>query len=234
MNRMSAQPKPSSHREAPAGGDAAAGVPGAVLDLDRLRGTPVSQEPFAHVIVPGFVRAEALAGIHEDFPAFSEPGSFPVGALDYGPRFAALVAALRGPELAGIVEDLFAIDLAGRATTVTVRGTTREKDGRIHTDSKTKLITALVYMNADWEAGGGRLRLLNGPDDLDDYVAEVPPEAGTLLMFRNGPTAWHGHKPHVGARRTVQLNWVTDAATAAREQARHGISARIKRLFARR
>ncbi|MEQ8966199.1 MAG: 2OG-Fe(II) oxygenase [Azospirillaceae bacterium] len=213
--------------------DATGAAPDRILDLYRLRDAVVDDNPFPHVIVPGFVRAEALHGIHEDFPGFSEGGSFPVTSLDYGPRFASLVAALRSPALAAVVADKLAIDLAGRPTTITVRATTREKDGRIHTDSKTKLVTALVYMNAEWESGGGRLRLLRGPDDLEDYVAEVPPEAGTLLMFLNGPTAWHGHKPHVGPRRTVQLNWVTDAGTAAREEARHGLSARIKRLLSR-
>ena len=49
------------------------------------------------------------------------------------------------------------------------------KDGRIHTDSATKIITLLLYMNPGWEMAEGRLRLLRGPADLDDYVREVTP-----------------------------------------------------------
>ena len=29
---------------------------------------------------------------------------------------------------------------------------------------------------------------------------EVPPVNGTLLIFPNGPTTWHGHKQFVGTR----------------------------------
>jgi hypothetical protein len=36
----------------------------------------------------------------------------------------------------------FSIDLTGRPTMITVRGRcSKEKDGKIHTDSKTKIIT---------------------------------------------------------------------------------------------
>src|SRR5947209_15008717 len=44
-----------------------------------------------------------------------------------------------------------------RPSMVTVRGRAQRKDGRIHADSKSKLITVLIYMNATWEAPGGRL-----------------------------------------------------------------------------
>jgi Rps23 Pro-64 3,4-dihydroxylase Tpa1-like proline 4-hydroxylase len=111
---------------------------------------------------------------------------------------------------------------------VTVRAHCRARDGQIHTDSKGKLITVLVYLNQSWEADGGRLRLLRSPDDIDDYVAEVPPDEGTLLAFRCSDNAWHGHKSFEGPRRAIQLNWVVDDAYLRREQRRHRISAFFK------
>ena len=60
----------------------------------------------------------------------------------------------------------------------TVRGFVRSRDGEIHTDSKTKLITVLLYMNEGWESDGGRLRILRSGTDLEDSVAEVPPYGG--------------------------------------------------------
>jgi predicted 2-oxoglutarate/Fe(II)-dependent dioxygenase YbiX len=72
--------------------------------------------------------------------------------------------------------------------------------------------------------------LLRSPDSLDDVVAEVPPQAGTLLAFRVTDNSWHGHLPVTGPRRVVQLNWVESAAVVRRERARHGLSARVKRL----
>jgi hypothetical protein len=206
----------------------------AIVDFSSLKSSAAAREPFDHLIVPGFVRAEALAGIEADFPEVEHPGSFPLASLRFGPRFADLVAALTGPEMTALVEQKFGIDLSGRPTTVTVRGQSRAADGKIHTDSKSKLVTLLLYMNGEWESGEGRLRLLRGPDDLEDYIAEVPPDRGTLLLFRNGPTAWHGFAPFEGARRVIQVNWVTDDAVVRREGTRHRLSAFTKRLFGRR
>ena len=73
--------------------------------------------------------------------------------------------------------------------------------------------------------------MLNGPGDLEDYAAEVPPEAGTLVAFRCSEQAYHGHRPYVGQRRSIQLNWVTDAAVLKREMKRHRLSAWTKRVL---
>jgi SM-20-related protein len=113
-----------------------------------------------------------------------------------------------------------------------VRGQVGSRDGYIHADSKTKLVTVLIYLNEEWEAAGGRLRLLRTPDNLDDMIAEVPPDSGTLLAFRVTPNSWHGHAPASGPRRVIQLNWVTDGDVVRREQARHSLSAKVKRLLA--
>jgi hypothetical protein len=201
------------------------------LDIDALRRASLVPEPFPHLIVPGFVRGPARAALAEDFPHIDKAGSFPVGDLRFGPAFAAFIAELEGPALRAAFAEKFAIDLAGRPTMITVRGQARAADGRIHTDSRTKLITVLIYMNESWEAEGGRLRLLRSPDRLDDAVAEVPPAAGTLLAFLVTPHSWHGHTPVSGPRRVIQLNWVTSDAVVRRERLRHGLSARVKRLF---
>ena len=126
----------------------------------------------------------------------------------------------------------FQIDLESRPVMVTVRGQCSSRDGHIHTDSTTKLITVLLYTNRSWECSSARLRLLRSPTDLDNYVAEVPPEESTLVVFRNGPNAWHGFAPFHGQRRVIQVNWVTDASVVAREQVRHRVSAFFKRLIA--
>ena len=129
-----------------------------------------------------------------------------------------------------LVERKFDLDLASRPTTITVRGHCGKRDGRVHTDSVTKLITVLIYMNNAWEAKTGLLRLLRGPTDLEDVIAEVPPDEGTLLIFKNEPNAWHGFHPFEGPRRVIQLNWVTDMGVVKREQTRHRVSAFFKRL----
>lgn len=200
-----------------------------LLDLARLAGTPLAREPYQHVVVPGFVRADALAAIRASYPAIDQPGSFPVNGLGYGEGFAELLAELEGPALRAAVEAKFAIDLAGRPTIVTVRGQCGERDGNIHTDSKSKLITMLIYLNEPWEPSGGRLRLLRSPTDIEDYAVEVPPEGGLMLAFRRGARSFHGHKRFIGPRRVVQLNWVANRGHVFWDLARHRLSAWLKR-----
>jgi SM-20-related protein len=201
-----------------------------ILDLDRLRQAPLRRDPFDFVIVDDFIRAERLPAVLADFPAVPRHGSFPLGALSCGAAFALLAAELEGEELRRAIESKFAIDLTARPTMITVRGHSDGKDGRIHTDSATKLITLLLYMNPDWQIAAGRLRLLRSADDLADCAAEIAPLAGAMVAFRRSAGSFHGHYPHRGARRVVQLNWVRDAAVVRRELGRHGWSARLKAL----
>jgi hypothetical protein len=136
--------------------------------------------------------------------------------------------AIRGPEFTAAIAAKFGIDLSRRPTMITVRGQSSARDGQIHTDSTTKLITVLIYMNGKWESPKGRLRLLRSKDDLNAVAAEVPPDEGTLVVFRNQPNAWHGFEPFEGPRKVIQLNWVTDARVVWWEQTRHKVSAFFK------
>ena len=208
-------------------------APQELLDLDRLKATPVADVPFPFLIVPGFVRAAATPRIAADFPEVAKAGSFPLPSLDYGPAFEALIDSLTSPAMTRIVEEKFGIDLSGRPTMATVRGRCEARDGQIHTDSKTKLITLLLYMNDHADADIGRLRILRSSTDLNDMAAEVPADEGTLLLFLNGPNAWHGFEPFSGPRRVIQVNWVTDESVVRREQTRHRLSAFFKRLVSK-
>jgi SM-20-related protein len=205
------------------------GNPG-VLDLDRLSAAPLCRDPFDFVVVEGFVRHDELVPIVADFPEMRGHGSFPIDVLDFGPAFARLVAALTGPALRHAIEEKFDVDLGGRPTMVTVRGKSDGKDGRIHTDSASKIITLLLYLNLAWDCVEGRLRLLRNADDIENFAREVVPIAGTMLAFRRSDKSFHGHRPHVGERRMLQLNWVTEAAVVRRELSRHRWSARLKAL----
>ena len=140
---------------------------------------------------------------------------------------------MEGPRLRAAIAQRFGLDLQDAPTMVTLRGWTNERDGYIHVDSAAKRVTVLLYLNPaaeTWSEHEGCLRLLRGPRDLDDYAVEVPPVNGTLLVFPNGPTAWHGHRRFTGQRYSVQLNYMTTDAKARGELRRHRISAFMKRL----
>jgi SM-20-related protein len=201
-----------------------------VLDLDRLGAATLHREPFDFVVVKKFIRADEVGLVVADFPQIRGAGSFPADTLASGPAFLRLVAELTGPALHHAIEQKFGIDLGGRPKMLTVRGRSDGKDGRIHTDSDSKIITLLLYLNECWAPAEGRLRLLRGPDDIEDYALEIAPLAGTMLAFRRGDRSFHGHRPHFGERRVLQLNWVTHPAVVRRELGRHRWSSRLKAL----
>jgi SM-20-related protein len=203
------------------------------LDYAKLTATPVATDPFPHVVVPAFVPPASLDAVLADLPVLGKRGSFPVDAVKLGPNAKALMLAMEGPILRSAIEDLFGLDLHDAPTMVTLRGWTSERDGRIHCDSLAKRVTVLLYLNPAtdaWARQEGCLRLLRGPKDLEDFAVEVPPVNGTLLVFPNGPTTWHGHRQFVGQRYGVQLNYMTTDDKARSEMRRHRISAFLKRL----
>jgi SM-20-related protein len=202
----------------------------AFLDLARLRASPLERDPFDFVVVETFLSGESLSALIDAFPVIHGHGSYPLSTLTCPALFARLAEELEGDEMRAAIEDKFGLDLSGRPTMITLRGNSDGKDGGIHTDSASKLITVLIYMNHDWREQAGRLRLLRGPSDLGDYVAEVPPLGGTMVAFRRSETSFHGHHPHIGRRQSIQLNWVTDPAIVRRELGRHVWSARLKAL----
>lgn len=203
------------------------------LDYAALRATPVATEPFPHIVVPNFVPPDALRAVVADLPPMGKRGSFPLDALSLGPNARALMAELQGPRLRQAIAASFGLDLMDAPTMVTLRGWTNDRDGYIHVDSTAKRVTILLYLNPAtdaWAEHEGCLRLLRGPGDLENYAVEVPPVNGTLLVFPNGPNAWHGHKRFTGQRYSVQLNYMTTDAKARSELRRHRLSAFMKRL----
>jgi hypothetical protein len=200
------------------------------LDYSALESAPLHTDPYEYLIVEKFVRPEKFAEAMADFPEVPGPGSHPPSQLTISGRFKALLDELQADQFRKAIEQKFSIDLSNRPTMYTVRGFLRSTDGSIHTDSETKIITVLLYLNDEWGAEGGKLRILRDGEDLENYVAEVPPSLGTLLVFKRSDTSWHGHKPFEGQRRVVQMNWVLDEGVVNREQRRHSFSTQFKKI----
>jgi SM-20-related protein len=202
-----------------------------MIDYNRFVATPLARTPYDHLVVPGFIpRANAIAAA-VSFPAPDLPGVLPAPTHTRDDACGHLLEELRTPCLTQAFADKYNLRLTPDTLMITLRARARPQDGRIHTDSKTKVITALIYLNDDWSSASGRLRVLRGPDDIEDMAAEVPPLAGTLITFRRCENSWHGHKPFDGPRKAIMLNWMVDATTARREALRHTVSAGVKSLF---
>lgn len=190
----------------------------------------LTTDPFEFIVVPEFLKPDIFPAVHRDFPRVDKGGSYPVDGLAGGPSFTKLVQALESDELRHAVERKFGLDLTDSPTMITVRGHGRTQDGQIHTDSLDKVITLLLYVNDEWTHEGGRLRMLRGASDINDYVAEVPPVRGNLIVFRRSDRSYHGHLPASDRRLSLQMNWMTDLASRDGELKRHRRSAMLKRL----
>jgi hypothetical protein len=69
------------------------------LDYDAFDAAPLRHDPFEFIVVPGFIRSDALEQLHRDFPEISGPGNHPIESLSLGPTFERFVEELKGPEM---------------------------------------------------------------------------------------------------------------------------------------
>ncbi len=201
------------------------------IDLAAFERTPLVEQPFDHLVVPRFLKPESLASLIADFPDTGHAGLAPLSEVRSQGAFAELIDEITSAELEQAFAAKYKLDLAPLPLMITVRSRARASDGRIHTDTESKVVTALVYLNQPWEAAGGRLRFLSDPHDLEAVLAEVPPDGGTLASFRRTGNSYHGHYPFEGPRRAIMFNWMTSELAMRRELGRHTLSARFKRLW---
>ena len=201
------------------------------LNIGKLRESTLQRDPFSFLVVPAFLAAESVQAINATYPTITRGGSYPIEALDSGMTIKEVIEELDGVEFEHAVGEKFSVDLAGKPKIYSLRGYLRAKDGKIHTDSKDKIITVLLYLNESWSHEGGRLRLLRSATDLESHVAEIPPDNGTLLIFQRADNSWHGHYPFEGQRRTLQMNWMSSEGRKGLHAIRHNLSAALKRLM---
>lgn len=208
-----------------------------LLDLACLdRATAViHSEPFARLVAPGILNDAARPFLKADFPNYASAGFFPHHAEECGPAINALVAALEGPAFADAIGAKLGIEqLAQYPVLVTLCRSLNRRHGTIHTDSRSKVATALVYLNESWPADehGGCLRFLQRIDSIDDVLEpELKPLYGNLAAFRRADNSFHGHLPYEGERRVIQIAWLTSEEEKRRKTQRGGFSRAIKKLF---
>ncbi len=201
------------------------------INFTELQKIRVETDPFPYAIIPNFIDPNCLSTLVSAFPQIAHRGSIPASSAICSPVFKQFLDELEGALFREIIEQKFAIDLRDKPTMTTLRGYTTKRDGHIHTDSKDKLITVLIYMNENWNRTDGNLRILRNRYSLDDYVAEVPANAGTCLIFKVTPNGWHGHKIFTGKRLSLQFNYLTNDVALTKHLNNHGLSAKFKRLF---
>ncbi len=201
-----------------------------ILDLKAVSDARINSDPFPFFVVENVIAPESVDSVHRAFPEISAGGSFALTEVNPGRAFNNLLEELNQPEFREIISSKLGLDLRDRPMVITLRGQSRAKDGRIHTDSKSKMATILIYFNEQWESETGRLRILRS-ENMEDFVSEVAPNVGTMIAFKVTDNCWHGYPAFEGLRQSIQINFVEDDRAANKHGKRHGWTAKLKKLF---
>lgn len=202
-----------------------------VFKLDALSSALLKTDPYPYFTVDSAIDSDKVDDIIKAFPAINDGGSYNIDDVEMHPTFKSLIDSIDTPEFRRIICDKFDVQVMELPMMITLRGYSRKKDGRIHTDSKTKVVTILIYLNQEWPAETGRLRVLRSEHDMEDYVEEIAPGPGSLLAFKVTDNCWHGYPSFEGKRQSIQINFLTSQAAGNKHRFFHRLSARLKSLF---
>lgn len=210
----------------------------ALLDPARFDrpDTLVQREPFPFMIAHGQLPDEARGDLDRGFPRYPSAGFFPWDRADCGSSVNTLIEQLTMPEFAKLLGGKLGIDNLGQyPTLVTLCRLINKRHGTIHTDSRSKVATALLYLNPHWpDTSDGCLRFLGKIDDIDAMLApELPPLYGEFAVFKRCDNSFHGHLPCEGERRVIQVAWLTSEEEKLRKTKRGKFSRLFKKLFGR-
>ena len=204
-----------------------------MLDWNQIRESAVRWTPYPYFVVNDSMTATTAKQAAEAFPRVDRPGAVDVEETGYGAPFGALLEEFRSDRFRALISEKLEVDLTDREIVINVRGQTKFADGIIHTDTPAKLVTVLLYFNEPGQAEDTGLRILNNGKDIDNYVEVISPALGTMLAFKVTPNCWHGHKPFVGERHSLQLNYLSGIKTIGKHQPAHRLVGRMKRKLAR-
>lgn len=202
-----------------------------ILKLDALKNAEVASTPYPYFVVENALADSEVQTVIQDFPKIEQGGSFNIEDVEIKPNFDRFLKSLDTPEFRQILTDKFDVNVMEHPMMITLRGYSRQKDGRIHSDSKSKLLTVLIYLNESWDAPNGRLRILNDDKDINNYVTEINAGPGSLVAFKVTDNGWHGYIPYEGQRQSIQINFLTSEKANAKHKFFHGLSAKVKKIF---
>ncbi len=206
-----------------------------LIDPARLErpDTRVASEPFPFLIAHGQLPGDARRMLRDDFPDYKEAGFFPWEPGQCGASINRLIEQATAPAMVKALSQRLGIDnLDGYPTLVTICRHLNKRHGTIHTDSRSKVATALIYLNEEWpDTSAGCLRFLERIDDIDAMLApEVKPLYGELAMFKRCDNSFHGHLPWEGERRVIQIAWLVSEEAKARKTQRGKFSRLFKKI----
>ncbi|MFN7550217.1 MAG: 2OG-Fe(II) oxygenase [Pseudomonadota bacterium] len=212
--------------------------PQTLRDADDHARRFAAATPFRHVVIDGFLDADAAAALLREFPAFDRKFALNE-AGEVGNK--AVVERIRGigPSYAAL-DDLIQtrafLDLVGRITGIADLqydpwyfggGTHENREGqdldphidfnRHPVDRSHRRLNLIVYLNPEWDdAWGGSLEIHRDPRAPDNAVRLITPLYNCCVIFETNEISWHGfsritlpaEKRHL-SRRSIALYFYT-------------------------
>ena len=201
-----------------------------MLNFESISNAEINSNYFPFFTVKDALSSnEFHSNLVSDFPSINKGGSFPLEAVALGESVQRLVEELESNKMRKILEQKFQVNLQDKPVVTTFRGYSRMKDGKIHSDSRTKIITVLIYLNDQWNHQNGQLRLLKDKDNLKNYIEEIPATMGSLVAFKVTENCWHGFESFEGKRCSIQLNYLYENALSQHDF-RHRLSSFFKKF----
>lgn len=207
-----------------------------LLNLDALRTADARVKPYTYIVTSGILLNEDKKKLNADYPKIDTPGFFPLESLgELRGSFKDLIDEMNQPEFAEVLSEKLGVDLRDKPSIITVRKWSVDKDGPIHNDGASKIVTALIYLTENWseEERGGRFAVLSSDKGFEDTVEDVSAAYGMFSAFVRSDNSWHGHRPFTGERRVVQIAWLKSKEDLARKTRRGRLSFFLKGLWNR-
>jgi hypothetical protein len=192
-------------------------------------------EPFPHIVIDGFLNAEVLKSVLDEFPSSENrlffdreqeryKFQYPPHEISSG-LIRNIFAELNGPAFLGFLEELTGIEglisdpyFDGGGLHETKRGGHLgiHADFNIHARLKVqRRLNLLIYLNEDWpDDYGGQLELWD--KQMKECVVRVKPEFGRAVIFNTDLDSFHGHPdplncPPERSRRSIATYYYTAA-----------------------
>ena len=199
-----------------------------MIDFNKLQSAEVDKTYYPFFSLDNcFLDNSSSITLSEDFPDIKSGGSIPPSSINLKGSIKKLISDLEGLEMKAILEEKLNVDLSNSEIVTTLRGYSRKKDGKIHTDSKSKIITLLLYLNESWEYETGKLRMVKNEENLEEFIKEIPATLGSVVAFKVTENCFHGFLPFEGKRQSIQMNYVY-RKNAKTHKLRHFLSSLFK------
>ena len=183
-----------------------------------LRAEFDAARPFRHLALDDLLEPELLAGLHAQFPAFSDEKALnefgEVGGkavhenlAELGPAYARFDRLMRSQEflewlsaVTGVPKLLYDAEYVGGGTHENVDG--QELDPHVdfnYHPNRTwhRRLNLILFLNDEWEPRwGGCLELHRDPwaSETRDQIKTVEPRANRAVLFETTETSWHGFR----------------------------------------